>query len=147
MKKEYKYNNNIIYISKYHVMWCVKYRRKLLTGNVEQRLNEIIYSITEEVKSFEIISLETACDHVHLLCGVDPQYGINKLVKHIKGITSSLLREEFPDLTSKVPTLWTSSYFVATSGGTPVEIMKAYLENQETSQRDNQRLKWIEFTK
>ena len=73
-KKEYKTNNNIVYISKYHVIWCIKYRRQLLVGKIEQRLKEIIHSFVNEVTSFEIIALETDKDHVHLLCSIDPQY-------------------------------------------------------------------------
>lgn len=146
-QKDYKSNNNIVYISKYHVIWCVKYRRQLLVGKVEQRLKEIIHSFVEEVTSFEIIALETDKDHVHLLCSIDPQYGINKLVKLLKGKSSFILRNEFPELRTKLPTLWTNSYFVATNGGAPIATMKAYIENQQTSQRAKQQQKWLEFIK
>ncbi len=134
-KKEYKTNNNIVYISKYHVIWCVKCRRQLLVSKIKQRLKEIIHSFVNEVTSFEIIALETDKDHVHLLCSIDPQYGINKLIKAIKGRSSNLLRKEFVELRTKLPTLWTNSYFVATNGGAPIATMKAYVENQQTSKR------------
>jgi len=146
-QKDYKSNNNIVYISKYHVIWCVKYRRQLLVGKVEQRLKEILHSFVKEVTSFEIIALETDKDHVHLLCSIDPQYGINKLVKLLKGKSSFILRSEFPELRTKLPTLWTNSYFVATNGGAPIATMKAYIENQQTSQRPKQQQKWMEFIK
>ena len=74
-------------------------------------------------------------NHVHLLCEVDPQYGVHKVIKEIKGITSRLLRQEFKHLTTKLPTLWTNSYFVSTVGGAPLEVIRQYVENQKTSQR------------
>ena len=69
-------------------------------------------------------------DHVHLLVSVDPQYGIHRLVKQVKGRSSRVLRQEFPALKSRLPTLWTNSYFAATVGGAPLEIVKQYVENQ-----------------
>lgn len=79
--------------------------------------------------------MEIMPDHVHLLCEVDPQYGIHKLVKEIKGATSRILRAEYKQLSTKLPTLWTNSYFVATVGGAPLEVIKRYVEGQKTSQR------------
>lgn len=69
-------------------------------------------------------------DHVHLLVDCDPQYGINKLVRLIKGRTSRYLRSEFPSLKRRLPTLWTNNYFVATVGGAPLSIVKQYVQNQ-----------------
>jgi putative transposase len=91
-------------------------------------------SICAERQS-EIIEMEIMPDHVHLLIEVDPQFGIHKLIKEIKGHTSRILRLEFKHLTTKLPTLWTNSYFVATVGGAPLSIIKQYIENQKTSQR------------
>ncbi len=79
--------------------------------------------------------MEIMPDHVHLLVEVDPQFGIHRAVKHIKGKTSFALRSEFPTLKTKIPTLWTNSYFVSTVGGAPLEIIKQYIQSQETSQR------------
>lgn len=83
----------------------------------------------------EIIEMEIMPDHVHLLLEVDPQFGIHKAVKTIKGRTSRVLRQEFPQLKTKLPTLWTNSYFVSTVGGAPLEIIKQYIEGQKRSQR------------
>lgn len=71
-------------------------------------------------------------DHVHLLCEVDPQFGIHRLVKNLKGRSSRLLRQEFPWLRSRLPTLWTNSYFVATVGSAPLSVIKQYIENQKS---------------
>ncbi|GAA4011703.1 hypothetical protein GCM10022631_24770 [Deinococcus rubellus] len=79
----------------------------------------------------DLMALEIMPDHVHLLVQVDPQFGIHKLVKLAKGRSSRLLRSEFPWLKSRLPTLWTNSYFVATVGGAPLEIVKQYVEDQK----------------
>ncbi len=79
----------------------------------------------------DIIEMEVMPDHVHLLLEVDPQYGINRAVRHIKGTTSHILRTEFPRLKSRLPTLWTNSYFVSSIGGAPLSAIKQYIENQK----------------
>ena len=131
---KYKSNNNVVYSCKYHVVWCPKYRRKVLANGVDSRLKELIIQICQEIK-VEIIEMEIMPDHLHLLIEVDPQFGVHKAIKLIKGRTSRILRQEFPYLTTKLPTLWTNSYFVSTVGGAPLEKIKEYVANQKTSQR------------
>lgn len=80
---------------------------------------------------FDLIEMKVMPDHVHLLLEVDPQFGIHRAVKQIKGRTSRLLRQEFPWLTSRLPTLWTNSYFVSTVGGISLLTIKQYIENQK----------------
>lgn len=70
-------------------------------------------------------------DHVHLLVGCDPQFGIHRLMRLMKGRSSRLLRQEFPSLRTRLPTLWTNSSFVATCGGAPLAIIKQYIEQQK----------------
>ena len=111
-------------------MWCPKYRRSVLTEDIASRLKIIIQGCAEELKC-EIIEMEVMLDHVHLLVEVDPQFGIHRLVKMLKGRSSNLLRKEFPILKRKLPTLWTNSYFVSTVGGAPLAIVKQYIENQK----------------
>lgn len=130
----YKSNNNIVYSCKYHIVWCPKYRRKILVGNVEARLKELIVESCINT-NVDIIEMEIMPDHVHILIEVDPQFGVHKVVKNIKGKTSKILRDEFPELKTKLPTLWTNSYFISTIGGAPLEIVKQYIESQKTSQR------------
>ena len=132
MKKmiKYKTNNNVMYACQYHVIWCPKYRRSVLIDGIDERLKTILYETVAETNA-EILELEIMPDHVHVLLDVDPQYGINKLVRHLKGRSSRILRQEFPSLKSRLPTLWTSSYFVATVGGVTLETVKQYIENQK----------------
>ena len=131
---QYKSNHNIVYSCKYHIVWCPKYRRRVLVDSVAVRLKELISSMSQEFQ-VELIDLEVMPDHVHLLVDVDPQFGVHNFIKRIKGRTSRILRQEFPHLTTKLPTLWTNSYFVSTVGGAPLAIVKQYIESQKTSQR------------
>lgn len=142
--EQVKHNHNITYRCHYHVVWCTKYRRKVLTSNdprldnppitgdngaIDERLKHIIQDICTETNN-ELLEIEIMPDHVHLLVDCDPQFGINKLVRLMKGRSSRLLRQEFPSLKRRLPTLWTNSYFAATVGGAPLEIVKQYVENQ-----------------
>ncbi len=106
-----------------------KYRRKVITGDAGTRLKEIIRQVREK-RGAHITELETMPDHVHLLVECDPQYGIHRLVKQIKRRSSRLRRQEFPSLKSRMPALWTNSYFAATVGGATLEIVKQYVANQ-----------------
>lgn len=124
-------NSNIVFQCAFHVVWCPKYRRRVIGGRMEARLKQLIREVVEE-KGAWLVELETMPDHVHLLVEVDPQYGVHKLVKAIKGRTSHVLREEFPWLTTRLPTLWTNAYFVATVGGAPLSVIKRYVEQQKT---------------
>lgn len=127
---EYKSNLNVVYSCKYHVVWCPKYRRGVLNNGIDLRLKEIIQNTISEFKA-DLIELEVMPDHVHLLVEVDPQFGIHRLIKAIKGRSSRILRDEFKSLKSRLPTLWTNSYFVATVGGAPLALAKQYIENQK----------------
>lgn len=131
---EYKSSCNVVYSCKYHVVWCPKYRRKVLVGEIADRLRQLLVSTAEEVQA-EVIEREVMPDHVHLLIEVNPQFGIHKAIKHIKGRTSFLLREKFPSLKSRLPCLWTNSYFVSTVGGAPLSAVKRYIEQQEVYKR------------
>lgn len=115
---------------KYQVVWCPKYRRRVLTSEVEERLKAILRKVAAE-RQAEIIKLEVMPDHVHLLVEVDPQFGIHRLVRLMKGCSSHHLREEFPWIKKRLPTLWTNSYFVSTVGGAPLAVIKQYIENQK----------------
>lgn len=127
---KYKTNNNVVYSCKYHVVWCPKYRRSVLVDGIDIRLKEIIEEVCRE-HNFDLIEMEVMPDHVHLLLEVDPQYGIHRAIKAIKGKSSRLLRQEYPILKSRLPTLWTNSYFVSSVGGTPLSAIKQYIEDQK----------------
>lgn len=124
-------NGDITFQCAFHVVWCPKYRRRVLGGPIEARLKEIVREVVTE-KGAWLVEMEVMPDYVHLLVEVDPQFGVHRLVKAIKGCSSRVLREEFPALKSRLPTLWTNSYFVATVGSAPPEVMKKYVEDQKS---------------
>lgn len=130
MSSEIKANRNIAYSCRYHVVFCPKYRRKVLVPPIDGRLQTILLETIEKWGQ-EFIEMEVMPDHVHLLVGCDPQFGIHRLVKYLKGTSSRLLRQEFPVLKQKLPSLWTNSYFVATTGGVTLESLKRYVEGQK----------------
>jgi putative transposase len=125
-----KSNANIVYNCHYHVVWCPKYRRKVLVNGIDERLKVLIQECVERWQQ-EFVQVEVMPDHVHLLVGCDPQFGIHRLVKCVKGATSHQLRQEFPILRQKLPSLWTNSYYVGTTGGVTLETVKRYVENQK----------------
>jgi putative transposase len=124
-------NSDIAFQCAFHVVWCPQYRRRVLGGQIETRRKELIREVIAD-KGAWLAEVEVMPDHVHLLVEVDPQFGIHRLVKAIKGRSSRVLRQEFPSLTSQLATLWTNSSFVATVGGAPVDVVKRYVgEPQE----------------
>jgi len=133
MKKyivDYKSNKNIVYSCKYHVIWCPKYRRKVLINGVDHHLKNIVKEVCHESLA-DLLEIEVIADHVHIMVEVDPQFGIHKLIKRIKGRSSRILRKEYEFLRSRLPTLWSNSYFVTTLGGAPLEIIKQYIKDQK----------------
>ena len=101
-----------------------------MIDGVDVRLKELIQETCDSL-NVEIIEMEIMRDHVRLLIEVDPQLGIHKAVKQIKGYSSKILRTEFPWLRSRLPSLWTNSYFVSTVGNVPFADIKQYIENQK----------------
>lgn len=133
MTQKYKASNNVTYFCKYHIVYCPKYRRKVLIGEIAERLKAIIAEVAAETGS-EILELEVLPDHVHILCEVDPSFGAMKFVRLCKGRSSRLLRQEFPTLKTRLPTLWTNSTFLSTVGGAPLSVVKQYIESQQRSE-------------
>jgi putative transposase len=125
---EYKHNRTSVTMVNYHIVFCPKYRRKLLVGDIKKRLEEIISDVALE-NGWGIISKEVMPDHVHLFISADVRSRPEIVVKRFKGRSSRYLRNEFPELL-KMPTLWTRSYFLSTAGNVSVETIKKYIEQQ-----------------
>jgi putative transposase len=128
--KKYKTTKHLVYSCQYHVIFCPKYRRKVLTGEIETRLKELILEKQEE-SGYEVLDMEIMPDHVHLLLDVNPMIGVVTVVSKIKGYTSKILREEFPLLKKRIPTLWTHSRFISTVGAVSLDVVKKYIEEQK----------------
>ena len=118
------------YACEYHIIWCTKYRRSVLSDEIQTRLKELVLE-SQETYGFIVRALETMTDHVHLLISIPPTENISIMVSKIKGITAKVLREEFPHLKSRLPNLWTRSYFVASTGGVRLQVLKQYVESQK----------------
>ena len=125
---EYKHNRTSVTMVNYHIVFCPKYRRKLLVGGIKKRLEEIMFDVALE-NGWEIISKEVMPDHVHLFISADVRSRPEIVVKRFKGRSSRYLRNEFPELL-KMPTLWTRSYFLSTAGNVSASTIKKYIEQQ-----------------
>lgn len=130
MPKGYISSQTSVHFMGYHFVWCPKYRRKVLVGQVETRLDRLIRQKAEQLQC-KIIALEIQPDHVHLFIQGNPKISPNSLIGQIKGYTSRMLREEFKELKTKLPTLWTRSYFVSTHGHISDKLIQKYIEEQK----------------
>jgi putative transposase len=98
----------------------------MLIGGVDMRFVDEVAEL-----QCEIFELEVLPDHVYMLCEVDSQFGMQRFVKRVKGQSSRLLRQALDGLSSRLPTLWTHSYFVVTVGGAPIAIIQQSIEHQK----------------
>jgi len=128
--KPYHTDHSIVYSCQYHVIFCPKYRRKVLTDAVAARMKELVLAKQAEY-GYTVIEMDVLPDHVHLLLDVDPRPGINVVVGKIKGFTSHELRNEFPWLKKRLPTLWTRSKFISTVGAVTLDVVQQYIESQK----------------
>lgn len=129
--KKYKSDKDFIYSCQYHVIFCPKYRRAVLTDKISDRLKELILEKQEEYE-YKVLDMEVLPEHVHLILDVNPRFnGIYKIVSKIKGYTAHELRKEFPKLKSRLPTLWTNARFISSVGSVSLEVVKKYIQNQK----------------
>ena len=131
MENKYRKTKTTVSLINYHFVFCPRYRRKIfLIPNVEERFKHMVKYICEEM-DIEIIAIECDKDHTHIFLNCLPTLSPSDIMQKIKGVTSRVLREEFPEL-KKMPSLWTRSYFVSTAGNVSSETIKKYVENQKT---------------
>lgn len=128
--KKYRTTETTVYCCRYHIIFCPKYRRAVLTPPIQRRFKEVVLSL-QESNNFIVLEMEVMPDHVHLLLDIDPTIGVQMVVSRIKGKTSNVLNKEFPELQRKLPTLWTRSKFIATVGSMSLDVVKEYIENQK----------------
>lgn len=130
METRYSKNAGAVFSLKYHIVWCPKYRRPVLTGEVETRLRQLLGDKAAEL-GMTIHALEIMPEHVHLFVEADPTLCVAEIVNRFKGSTSRLLRQEFAELRSRLPTLWSRSYFAGTVGAVSESTVRRYIENQK----------------
>ncbi|WP_339315669.1 IS200/IS605 family transposase [Paenibacillus sp. FSL R10-2734] len=129
---EVKRGRGYVYSIQYHIVWCVKYRHKVLQGKLDVRLKEIWSQIALD-NNFIISEMESDEDHVHLLIDCSPQHSIPSMIKALKGVSARLLFKEFPDLKKKLGggNLWNPSYFIATVSENTESQIREYIQNQK----------------
>ena len=126
----YKTNAGAVFSLKYHLVWCPKYRRKVLVEAVEARLKELIVETAEEY-GMTVHTMEVIPDHVHLFVEADPTLSVAEIVNRFKGRSSRVLRQEFAALRSRLPTLWSRSYYAGSVGAVSESVVRRYIEAQK----------------
>ncbi len=129
-RPRYSKNAGAVFSLKFHIVWCPKYRRSVLTPPVDARLKQLIGEVAEHY-GFVVHELEVMPDHVHIFVECDPTRSVAEVVNRFKGATSRFLREEFPHLRSRLPTLWSRSYFAASVGAVSEAAVRRYIEDQK----------------
>ncbi|NEO37058.1 MAG: IS200/IS605 family transposase [Moorea sp. SIOASIH] len=124
---EYRHYNHAVGLCTVHLVWIPKRRKKVLVGNIRDRIYEIFAEIALE-KDWNIKALEVAPDHIHLFVEIHPTDAIYQVVRAFKGRSANYLRKEFPDL-KKLPSLWTNSYFFSTAGKVSTETIQKYISD------------------
>lgn len=127
---QYAKNSGAVFSLKYHLVWCPKYRRPVLEGAIEKRLREVLEDVRAK-HGWTIHALEVMPDHVHLFIESDPIYSVAEIVNRLKGASSRILRSEFPALRSRLPTLWSRSYYAGTVGTVSDAVVRRYIESQK----------------
>lgn len=130
LAKRYSNSSHSVFNVGYHIVFCPKYRRKVLVNGIDERLKQLFQEKADEIRVV-IERMEVMPDHVHLFIKSKPTYAIHFVVNQLKGYSSLMLRKEFPWLRSRIPTLWTRSYFVETIGHISEETVKRYIEEQK----------------
>ena len=126
----YRSNAGAVFDLNYHIVFCPKYRRKVLTGDIEIRLKELLREKAAAL-GVEVAMLEVMPDHVHLLITAPPNDAPQHYVNQFKGYTSRVLRQEFPELKRKLPSLWSRSYYVGAAGAVTEDVIRRYIEDQK----------------
>jgi putative transposase len=129
-RTEYAKNVGAVYSLKYHLVWCPKYRRSVLVGDIAARLKELLREKAADLGA-TIHALEVMPDHVHLFLETDPTRAPAHIAFQFKGFTSNVLRREFPILRSRLPTLWSRSYFIGSVGSVTTSSIQHYIEMQK----------------
>ncbi len=129
MGQDFRHDDTSVSLVNYHFVWIVRRRRKILKGALDERLKALIREAVDSLDC-EVIALETDLDHVHLFVNAHPRLAPYQIMHKVKGYTSHELRKEFPEIKTRLPSLWTRSYFVSTAGNVSSATIKRYVEEQ-----------------
>ena len=126
----WKTSKTAVFNLSYHLIWCPKYRRKVLVGDIKDRLIKLIYEKAKQLE-LEIVEANIQSDHVHLFVRSKPIHSPQFVIGQIKGYTSRVLRNEFSTLRTRIPTLWTRSYYVDSVGKLNEYTIRKYIQEQD----------------
>lgn len=126
----YAKNAGAVFSLKYHIVWCPKYRRSVLVPPIDARLKDVLAEVAT-AHGMTIHALEVMPDHVHVFVEAGPTMHPTEIVNRFKGTSSRVLRQEFPSLRSRLPTLWSRSYFAATVGAVSEATIRRYIDGQK----------------
>ena len=127
---DYQRDEHRVHFIAYHLIWCPKRRKSVLVGEIKTRCQEVIEQKCLE-KGWALLELAIQPDHIHLFLRVWPMDSVADVVKELKGITAFTLRKEFPLPLSKLPSLWTRSYFASTTGAVSSDMIRDYIAAQK----------------
>ena len=136
MVNKYTHARTCVYNINYHIVWCVKYRRKVLSADISNRLIELLKAVGNE-KGFSVVECKVSeNDHVHCFVSAPPKISVTQIVKYLKGISGNQLFREYPQLRKSLwkGQLWNGSYFCETIGSTSEENILRYIERQKDCQ-------------
>lgn len=130
MSKRWTHSNKSVFNIGYHLIWCPKYRRAVLTGEVEIDLKQLLADKSKSI-GVDIQEMEIMPDHVHLFVKAEPTDSPHFIVQQLKGYTSKILREKHKHLRTRLPTLWTRSYYCESVGHISEETITKYIQEQK----------------
>ena len=129
---EYKRTTHSVYSLQYHLVLCTKYRKNCINEEISDRLKKEFKRLIEG-RDGELISIETAKDHVHMIVSFSPKYAIANEVATLKTVTSRLIRRDYSEYLQQFlwkGSFWSQSYFIASCGGVSIDVLKEYVETQ-----------------
>lgn len=129
-KERWTHSNTTVYNLGYHIIWCPKYRRKVLQPPISDRLEFLLKDKAYDI-GVDIDILEIMPDHLHLFVKAKPTASPHWIVQQLKGYTSRILRDEFDTLRTRLPSLWTRSYYIESCGHISEDVVKKYIEDQK----------------
>ncbi len=123
-------NGSRVFNIGYHIIFCTKFRRRVLSDGVDSRLKELVIE-KEKQYNFSVETIEVMPDHVHIFIKSDPTFSPHSIIGKLKGFSARFLRKEFPKLRSRIPCLWTRSYYCESIGSVSAEAITRYIDNQK----------------
>lgn len=124
-------NNHSVFLLNYHLVLCIKYRKKVVNEDISNRLKQIFVDVSSNYK-ITLVEWNHDKDHIHLLFRAKPNSGLSKMINAYKSASSRRIKNEFPNIRKSLwkEYFWSRSYCLLTTGGATIDVVKKYIENQ-----------------